>query len=153
MKLTTSTPDSTVTADATSKRVVSTGKDFMMFPEEVCRRSRVSVYAAAGFEATGPEIVEAATALVAAGSARPSRSAFSFSALSRRSSLSAAIFCLIRSLAAISSCFSRFFAAASFSCSFFLSSSLMSWVSFVLLRRISCNYQSVEAPRRPPDEG
>ena len=134
-----STPDSCVTAAATSKRVVSTGNDFWTLPEGVCSRSRVSVYAAAGFEATGPEVVGGAAAFGAAGGARPSRSAFSFSVFSRRSSLSVAIFCLMRSLAAISSCFSRFLTAASLSCSFFLRSSLMSAVSFVLFRRISCS--------------
>ena len=137
VKLPTSTPDSWVTIEATSKRVASTEKDLWMFPEGVCSRSRVYVYADAGFDATGPEVVATSAACTAAGAARPSRSAFSFSAFSRRSSLSAAIFCLMRSLAAISSCFSFRFAAASLSCSFFLRSSLISCVSFVLFRRIS----------------
>ena len=84
------------------------------------------MYADAGFEATGPEVVGRMAASWAAGGARPSRSAFSFSVLNRRSSLSAAIFALILSLAAISSCFSLRFAAASLSCSFFFRSSLIS---------------------------
>lgn len=137
VKLSTSTPDSSVTIEATSNRVASTEKDLWMFPEGVCSRSRVSVYADAGFDATGPEVVARPAACAAAGAALPSRSAFSFSAFSRRSSLSAAIFCLMRSFAAISSCFSFRFAAASLSCSFFLRSSLISCVSFVLFRRIS----------------
>lgn len=108
-----------------------------MLPVGSCSRRRVSVYADAGFEATGPEVVGRAAAFGTTGGARPSRSAFSFSVLSRRSSLSAAIFALILSLAAISSCFSLRFAAASLSCSFFFRSSLISWVSLVLFRRIS----------------
>ena len=81
---------------------------------------RDSVYAEAGFEATGPDGMDGVDALDsagAAGAARPSRSALSFAALRRRSSLSASIFALILCLAAISSCFSRFLAAASLSCS------------------------------------
>ena len=136
MKVPTSTPDSSVTTEATSKSVASTEKDLWMFPEGVWSRSRVSVYADAGFDATGPEVVAIPAACAGTGAARPSRSAFSFSAFSRRSSLSAAIFCLIRSLAAISSSFSFRLAAASLSCSFFLSSSLISCVSFVLFWRI-----------------
>ena len=109
-----------------------------MLPLGSCNRKRVSVYADAGFEATGPEVVARGAAdFGAAGGARPSRSAFSFSVLNRRSSLSAAIFALILSLAAISSCFSLRFAAASLSCSFFFRSSLISCVSLVLFRRIS----------------
>ena len=138
MKLPTSSPESWFIAEATSKSVLSAENAFWIFPVGSCSRSLVSVYADAGFEATGPDdtLVEAAGG--ASAIARPSRSAFSFSALRRRSSLSAAIFCLIRSLAVISSCFSFPFAAASLSCSFFFRSSLMSWVSLVLLRRISC---------------
>ena len=97
------------------------------------------MYADAGFEATGPEVVGRAVAFGTAGGARPSRSAFSFSVLNCRSSLSAAIFALIFSLAAISSCFSLRFAAASLSCSFFFRFSLISCVSLVLFRRISYN--------------
>ena len=78
---------------------------------------RDSVYAEAGFEATGPDGMDGVDALDSAGAARPSRSALSFAALRRRSSLSASIFALILCLAAISSCFSRFLAAASLSCS------------------------------------
>ena len=108
-----------------------------MLPVGSCNRRRVSVYADAGFEATGPEVVGRAAALGATCGARPSRSAFSFSVLSRRSSLSAAILALILSLAATSSCFSLRLAAASLSCSFFFRSSLISCVSLVLFRRIS----------------
>ena len=108
-----------------------------MLPVGSCNRKRVSVYADAGFETTGPEVAGRAVAFRAAGGARPSRSAFSFSVLNRRSSLSVAIFALILSLAAISSCFSLRFAAASLSCSFFFRSSLISCVSLVLFRRIS----------------
>ena len=109
-----------------------------MLPVGSCNRRRVSVYADAGFEATGPEVVgRAAAAFEAGGGARPSRSAFSFSDLIRRSSLSAAILALILSLATISSCFSLRFEAASLSCSFFFRSSLISCVSLVLFRRIS----------------
>ncbi len=111
-----------------------------MLPVGSCNRRRVSVYADAGFEATGPEVVgRKALAFGAAGGALPSRSAFSFSDFNRRSSLSAAILALILSLAAISSCFSLRFAAASLSCSFFFRSSLISCVSLVLFRRISYN--------------
>ena len=137
VKLPISIPESWLTADATSNRVLSTGKAFWMLPVGSCRRSLVSVYAAAGFEVTGPGVVGTVAVPGAVDIARPSRAAWTFSAFKRRSSLSAAIFCLIRSLAAISSCFSLFFAAASLSCSFFLRSSLMSWVSLVLFRRIS----------------
>ena len=109
-----------------------------MLPLGSCNRKRVSVYADAGFEDTGPEaVVSEGATFGAAGGTRPSRSAFSFSVLNRRSSLSAAIFALILSLAAISSCFSLRFAAASLSCSFFFRSSLISCVSLVLFRRIS----------------
>lgn len=121
--------------------MVSTENAFWMLPLGSCNRKRVSVYADAGFEDSGPEAVESegAAAFGAGGGARPSRSAFSFSVLNRRSSLSAAIFALILSLAAISSCFSLRFAAASLSCSFFFRSSLISCVSLVLFRRISCD--------------
>lgn len=137
MKVPTSRPESRVTAEATSKRVVSTEKVFWILPVDNCSRRRVSVYADAGFEATKLEVVGRGLACKAAGGARPSRSAFSFSVLSRRSSLSAAIFALILSLAASSSCLSFRFAAASLSCSFFFRSSLISCVSLVLFRRIS----------------
>ena len=105
---------------------------------------RDSVYADAGFDVAGPELVGSCAAAGGAGGARPSRSAFSFSALSLRSSLSASIFALILAFAAISSCFSLRLAAASLSCSFFFRSSLMSCASLVLLRRIS--YRSGLAP-------
>jgi len=95
------------------------------------------VYADAGFEDTGPDVVAKGAADADAATARPSRSAFSFSAFSRRSSLSAAIFALIFSLASLSASFSRLFAAASLICSFFWSSSLRSCVSFVDFFRIS----------------
>lgn len=80
---------------------------------------RDSVYADAGLDATGPELVGICTAAGAAGGARPSRSAFSFSALSLRSSLSASILALILAFASNSSCFSFRLAAASLICSFF----------------------------------
>lgn len=146
VKLPTSRPDSWLMTEATSNNVVSTEKDFWILPVESWSRSRVSVYADAGFEETGPDAVEGPVAGVVAGTERPSRSAFSFSAFRRRSSLSAAIFSLIRCLAAISSCFSFRFAAASLSCSFFLRSSLISWVSLVLFRRISYRDESFSCP-------
>jgi len=108
-----------------------------MLPPDVWKRRRASVYADAGFDVTGPEFAAgAATGWCTAG-ARPSRSAFSFAAFRRRSSLSASILDLIRCLAAISSCFSLRFFSASLICSFFWRSSFISWVSLVDFRRIS----------------
>ena len=118
VKLWTSTPLSWDSDVATSKSVVSTGNDLWTFPPGVCNRSLVSVYADAGFDVAGTGAGTDAAA-PGSGTARPSRSAFSAAAFTRRSSLSAAIFALILALASISSCFSLRFLAASFICSFF----------------------------------
>lgn len=126
VKLCTSLPVSWLTAEATSKRVVSTGKVFVMLPPDVWKRRRASVYADAGFDVTGPEVAAGAATDCCAAGARPSRSAFSFAAFRRRSSLSSSILDLIRCLAAISSCFSLRFFSASLICSFFCRSSLIS---------------------------
>ena len=107
MKLCTAIPLSSVRDAATSNKVVSTGNDFCTFPPAVCNRSRASVYAEAGFDATGPEVVGRGVTAGIGGGARPSRSAFSCSDLRRRSSLSAAILALVRSFATASACFSR----------------------------------------------
>jgi hypothetical protein len=97
-----------------------------MFPWLVWNRKRVSAYADAGLEVTGPDEIGAGAAGAGSGGAWPARSAFSRSAFKRLSSLSAAIFALIRALASISSCFSFRFLAASLICSFRCRSSLMS---------------------------
>lgn len=57
-KLVTSIPSSWFKAEATSKSVVVTGSVFMMFPFDVWNLRRVSVYAEAGLEETGPAIVD-----------------------------------------------------------------------------------------------
>ena len=141
VKLCTSIPASWLSNEATSKSVVSAGKDFWILPPDVCSRSRASVYADAGFEAAGPDLMCNCPTKGSNVVTRPSRSALSFSVRCRLSSLSATILALILSLAATSSCFSLRFAAASFSCSFFFKSSLISCVCFVLLRRISLGSQ------------
>lgn len=117
--------------------MVSTGNVFIILPLLVCKRNRVSVYAAAGLEVTAPDVVGREGAAGCGGGAWPARAAFSFSALRRRSSLSAAILARIRAFASISSCFSFRFWAASFSRSFFSNSSLISCDSLVCFRRIS----------------
>jgi hypothetical protein len=122
----TSIPSSLLRAAATSNNVVSTGSVLRMFPWLVWNRKRVSAYADAGLEVTGPDEVGAGAAGAGCGGAWPARSAFSRSAFKRLSSLSAAIFALIRALASISSCFSFRFLAASLICSFRCRSSLMS---------------------------
>ena len=114
-----------------------------MLPPDVWSRSRASVYADAGFEATGPAFMGICPTKGSNAVTRPSRSAFSFSVRFRLSSLSTKILALILSLAATSSCFSLRFAAASFSCSFFFKSSFISCVCFVLLRRISLESQKL----------
>ena len=110
MKLDGSKPsDSCLTAAATSKSVVSTGKLFVKVPCGDCSLILVSVYADAGLlELLGGFGVSVGTD----GGAFPARSAFSRSALILLSSLSAAILSLILCLASTSSCFSLFFAAA-----------------------------------------
>ena len=130
-------PLSDPSAAATSNRVVSTGKDFMTLPFGVCRRSRVSVYAEAGFEVTVPSATAGAAGASGSGAALPARSAFSRSDLRRRFSLSCWIFFRIASLAAWSSSFSWRFFAASLICSFFFRSSLASCVSLVFFFLIS----------------
>ena len=110
MKLETSrSPASWLIAAATSNRVVSTGKIFVMVFPGICRRSRVSVYDDAGLL---PPLADRGGAAATGGGAWPARSAFSRSDFKRLSSLSAAILSFILCLAAISSCFSFLFAAA-----------------------------------------
>ena len=140
VKLSTSIPLSWFNAAATSNSVVSTGNVFITLPFVVCRRSLDSVYAEAGLEATGPDVVGRGSAARGGGGARPSRSAFSFSARSLLSSLSASILARMRFLASTSCCISSFFCAACFNCSFFLRSSLASWLSLVFFLRISYRF-------------
>lgn len=54
VKLSTSWPISSATAEATSNKVVVTGKVFMTLPLGVCNRNLVSVYSEAGLEVVGP---------------------------------------------------------------------------------------------------
>lgn len=137
LNLFTVTPFSLCNCWASSNRVVSAGRVFMMFPAEVWTLRRASEWLTAGFAAGG-----AAAAGVdepaRAGSGLPSRSAFACSALRRLSSLSASILALIRFLASMSSIFSWRFLAASLICCLRWSSSLTSWLSCVAFWRIFC---------------